>query len=74
MNYCKYDKKCPLKNNIKTDSVICYRRFHADYEKTIHLFKHFKLIDNNYKWKVKIVSCTVRRSNWIGRGNYEDFR
>lgn len=76
MNQCKYNKQCPiLKNNIKTDNdIFVIGDLHADYSKTVNLFKYFKLIDNNYKWIGKncIVVQLGDQIDGYGRGNYED--
>ena len=76
MKGCKYTKLCPvIKSNIKTDSTIyVIGDLHADYKKTIALFKYFKLIDKNKRWigKNSIVVQLGDQIDGYGRGNYED--
>ena len=76
MNECKFKSVCPiLKNNIKTTNTIyVIGDLHADYKKTIELFRHFKLIDRNKKWigKNSIVVQLGDQIDGYGRGNYED--
>lgn len=76
MKGCKYTKLCPvIKSNIKTDSTIyVIGDLHADYKKTIDLFKYFKLIDKNKRWigKNSIVVQLGDQIDGYGRGNYED--
>ena len=76
MNKCKYNEQCSILEGVKkTDNKIyVIGDLHADYEKTINLFKHFKLIDQNYKWIGNniIVVQLGDQIDGYGRGNYED--
>jgi len=76
MKGCKYNKVCPiLKSNIETSNTIyVIGDLHADYKKTVELFKYFKLIDKNKRWigKDSIVVQLGDQIDGYGRGNYED--
>jgi hypothetical protein len=76
MKGCKYNKVCPiLKSNIETSNTIyVIGDLHADYKKTVELFKYFKLIDKNKRWigKNSIVVQLGDQIDGYGRGNYED--
>ena len=63
------------KDNITTNNrILVIGDLHADYEKTINLFQHFKLIDINKKWigKNTIIVQLGDQIDGYGRGNYKD--
>ena len=77
MNSCNYKTTCPVNKNIiinEESTIYVIGDLHADYEKTVNLFKHFRLINHNYKW-IGGDSIVVQLGDQIdgyGRGNYKD--
>ena len=64
----------PRDNIITNNKIFVIGDLHADYQKTVELFKHFNLIDNNNKWigRNQIVVQLGDQIDGYGRGVYED--